>query len=372
MGSYDGVELDDLHLHGERLTLRPWRHSDADAVHRVMQDPNMHVFLNLPDPYTREDALNFVAGPGDEGRGDGTGIGCAVAEAATGRLVGSAALRLPRGPRVAAEIGYWTDPRAQGNGYAAEASRVLAGWAFGHGVTRVEILCAATNVASVRTALRAGFCFEAVLRADGSAGGAPVDHAVFARLAQDPGEPVPPRFAPLPHDGLGDGTIALRILDPADTAALIEAERDPQSVATGFGTPLEATELAARAARARLEWLVGPVARMALVDVTTGRFAGSLQLRLPGPPGIADLGYTVHPDFRGRGYAARALRLIAAWAFTDGGFRRLELGAKAGNVASRKSALAAGFEPDGVHVARLRNPDGSYADEHCFCRLAPR
>ena len=70
MGTFDGLELDDLVLTGPRVTLRPWRSDDADRVHRIMQDRAMSEFLALPDPYTRDVALRFVTELGDEGRRD--------------------------------------------------------------------------------------------------------------------------------------------------------------------------------------------------------------------------------------------------------------------------------------------------------------
>jgi RimJ/RimL family protein N-acetyltransferase len=111
---------------------------------------------------------------------------------------------------------------------------------------------------------------------------------------------------------------------------------------------------------------------MSIVDVATGSIAGNMQLRKVGPPSIAGVGYGVHPAFRGRGYTARALRLLAAWAFADGGFARLELGAKQDNVASQRAAASGGFEPDGVRRARLRNPDGTFSDEVRFALVAPQ
>ena len=52
-----------------------------------------------------------------------------------------------------------------------------------------------------------------------------------------------------------------------------------------------------------------------------------------------------------------------------GGFHRLELGAKADNVASQRAALSGGFQPDGVRAERLRNPDGTFSDEVRFTSL---
>jgi RimJ/RimL family protein N-acetyltransferase len=112
-----------------------------------------------------------------------------------------------------------------------------------------------------------------------------------------------------------------------------------------------------------LEWRVGSSARVTIEDVASGRFAGSVQLRVAGPPQVGGVGYTVHPDFRGRGYTTRALRLLAGWAFESARFVRLELGAKTANIASQKAAANAGFEPDGLRAQRLRNPDGTFSDE---------
>lgn len=363
MGVFNGVELDELVLTGPRLTLRPWRRADADVVYEGMQARRMHAFLPLPDPYTRADAEEFVTHYGDEGRAEGTGLGCALVHTETGHLVGSAALRLPAPRDVSAEIGYAVYPAGQGHGYAAEATRVLAEWAFAHGVARVEVRSAVNNLASAKTALGAGFRFEATLRGGVLTPAGAVDAAVFARLASDPADPVPPVF-PMIGEGLSDGVLRLRMLEQTDLPAVIEEENDPLVLQWAFSdrVPAEA-ELAARTAVARLQWLVGPMARFTMVDVASGQTAGSLQIRVLGPPQIGGVGYAVLPSFRGRGFTTRALRLLASWAFERGHFARLELGAKRENVASQKAARAAGWAPDGVLPGRLRNPDGSFSDE---------
>lgn len=372
MGEFNGIELDELVLTGPRLILRPWRRADAEAVFEAMQAPIMHEFLPLPDPYTRADAEEFVTAFGDEGRAAGSGLGCALVHTETGRLVGSAALRLPAPRDVSAEIGYAVYPFGQGHGYAAEASRVLADWAFGHGVARVEVRCAVANLASAKTALAAGFRFEATLRGGVLTPAGPADVAVFGRLAADPADPIPPVFPQLPEEGLSDGVLGLRPLQPSDLPAVLEEENDPLVRDWGFSDQAsDPAELAARTTVARLHWLVGPIARFAMVDLASGQTAGSLQVRLPGPPQVGGVGYAVLPAFRGRGFTSRALRLLAPWAFEQGRFARLELGAKRENVASQRAAAAAGWVPDGVRVARLRNPDGGFSDEVRFALVNP-
>lgn len=372
MGTFDGVDLDELVLDSERLILRPWRASDADAVLQAMQDRSMFAYLTLPDPYTAEDAAAFTGGIGDEGRREGTGIGCAVVERDGGRLVGSAALRLPARGHAEAEIGYWSASWARGRGYPAEASRTLAEWAFAHGIGRVEIRCAVQNLASARVAMAAGFSFETVLPARGPLpGGATTDDAMFVRYARDPGTPVAPKFPPVPT--LTDGTVALRPLRDDDGDALAATDLDPLSQRWAmFPPPADPNFYRARITRSAFDALVGVAIRFAIADPASGEFAGTLDVNSFGPPGVGLIGYSVHPERRGRGYTGRALRLAVPWLFEQAGFARLELGAKLENVASQKAAQAGGFRPDGVRQARLHNLDGTYSDEAQFFLVNPR
>ena len=164
MGEWRGNDLRELTLDGPRLHLRRFRDSDIPAVFAAMQHPVMHEFLPLPDPYTLMNAEEFVREISEAGRIAGTAIEAAVVERGSGRLVGSCALRLPAPRQVGAEIGYGIYPAGQGHGYAAEASRLVTDWAFGHGIARVQIRAAVQNLASIRTAVNAGFVFEGIER----------------------------------------------------------------------------------------------------------------------------------------------------------------------------------------------------------------
>jgi RimJ/RimL family protein N-acetyltransferase len=359
MGRFRDVELDDVELTGDRLLLRPWQPADADAVYAIMADQSKFEFLALPRPYTRHAATDYVTRLGHEGRADGTGLGSAVVDRQSGRVVGSAALRRLD---VLPELGYWVAPEARGRGYATEATCLLADWAFAHGVHRVELRCDVANLASAVTALNSGFGYEGVARGYPHRG-QNRDTACFARLATDSGVPIEPRFRRLGPAELTDGTLTLRPMTPGDLAGWTDQELDELTLQWAFTGPPRRESVEAVPGRAGLDWLVGNIARFTIEDVASRRFAGSAQLRVSGLPQVGGIGYAVHPAFRGRGYTTRALRLLVRWAFESAGFVRLELGAKTANIASQKAAAAAGFEPDGVREQRLRNPDGSFSDE---------
>jgi RimJ/RimL family protein N-acetyltransferase len=181
-----GVDLTTEVIRTERLVLRPFRLDDVDAVFRACQDPEHRRWLpNLPSPYTRADAEEFVTGFAARGRAEGTALDGAVET--DGELVGSSGVRhLHEGRVLGPEIGYWTAPWARGRGYAAEAARALADWAFRHGAARVHLFADVGNAASQRVAERAGFSREGVVRScliyrDGSR----ADAVLFGRLREE-------------------------------------------------------------------------------------------------------------------------------------------------------------------------------------------
>lgn len=367
----DRPSFEDVEIMTPRLLLRPWRAADAAAAFEAMQDRRMHEFLTLPDPYTMQDAVAFAAGIANAGRLDGTALGSVLVERATGRVVGSADLRFSKTNLLGADIGYAVYPPGQGNGYAAEATRALVEWGHAQGLNRIELRCAVTNLASAATALAAGFTFEGVHRAQLGIPSGEIEAASFARLAADSGHPVAPAFPRLVE--LTDGVVSLRVVRPEDAESFWEQDADPLTVRFGLrGHPPTPADVAAATRRAGLDWLVGSLASLAVVDVASGRFAGSVRLRMAGPPDVARVDYAMHPAYRGRGYASRAVRLLTGWAFGVAGFARLELGAKVDNVASQRVAIAAGFAADGVRAARLRNADGSFSDEARFALVRPQ
>ena len=100
-----GIDLTTEVVRTDRLVLRPFREDDVEAVLAGCQDPDIQRWINIPVPYTREDAHTFVTGVATAERAGGTGM--TVAVEADGRLVGSSGVhRIGQHP-VGPEIGYW-------------------------------------------------------------------------------------------------------------------------------------------------------------------------------------------------------------------------------------------------------------------------
>ncbi len=101
-----------------------------------------------------------------------------------GALVGSSGLHRIDWTVPRFEIGYWLRTTAAGRGFATEAARRIADFAFADlHAERVEIWCDARNERSAAVATRAGFTFEARLsRNRRDTAGALTDSLCFVRL----------------------------------------------------------------------------------------------------------------------------------------------------------------------------------------------
>ena len=61
-----------------------------------------------------------------------------------------------------------------------------------------------------------------------------------------------------------------------------------------------------------------------------------------------EIGYIVHPDCAPTGIGKACVALLSEWAFDDLGLERIEIRADVRNVASRRTAMAAGYRFEGV------------------------
>jgi RimJ/RimL family protein N-acetyltransferase len=143
---------------------------------------------------------------------------------------------------------------------------------------------------------------------------------------------------------------------------MIEFATDPESIRfTTVPTPYGPDDARAFLQLVADGWRRGDRLGWAIeLDDRTGRFAGSIDLRLEGD-GVAEVGFGLHPAARGRGMMSAALRLVRDHAFDVRGLRLLRWRAVVGNWGSRRVAAAAGFRFDG-RVRQLLNHRGELLD----------
>ena len=159
--------------------------------------------------------------------------------------------------------------------------------------------------------------------------------------------------------------VTLRPLTVADLPRVVEQCRDRESIRwTTVPTPergyalTDAEQFLAAVAEG---WLAGDRLGWAIEErARPGAFCGSIDLRLEAG-GLAEVGYGLHPDARGRHLMSAAVRLVRDHAFDVLGLRALRWRAVVGNWGSRRVAAAAGFRVEG-EVRRLLDHRGVRED----------
>jgi RimJ/RimL family protein N-acetyltransferase len=140
---------------------------------------------------------------------------------------------------------------------------------------------------------------------------------------------------------LEDEVVTLRPFERNDVEAIVAACQDPE-IPRWTSVPSPYTEADA------LAWLEsGEEESFAVVDRSSGELLGSIGVRFP-DDGLAEVGYWVAKEARGRGVATRALVLVSAWVFERADVGRLQLRADTKNLASQRVAEKAGFVREGV------------------------
>lgn len=140
------------------LLLDELRPADSERIYEYCQDPIFERYLHIPWPYQRSDADSFLSGYAPGAWASDSEYTWAVRHPDTTELLGVIGLRLP-----SASIGYWLGSPHRGHGYIPEAQRLVIEWAFANGIVdAISWQCLEGNIASARTAWKAGFTFAGV------------------------------------------------------------------------------------------------------------------------------------------------------------------------------------------------------------------
>ncbi|HEY5454045.1 MAG TPA: GNAT family N-acetyltransferase [Acidothermaceae bacterium] len=139
------------------IRLRSWLPEDAASVFRACQDADIQYFTQVPAPYLREHAEQFVAQSRDHWF-TGHSANFAVTDHSTDTVLGSCSLLNVDALLREAEAGYWVAPWARSRGIARHALLLITEWALGDGgLDRVFLKVEDANYASTIVALNSGF-----------------------------------------------------------------------------------------------------------------------------------------------------------------------------------------------------------------------
>src|SRR4051794_5922833 len=136
-------------------------------------------------------------------------------------------------------------------------------------------------------------------------------------------------------------------MDERDLAAIERAASDAE-IRRWFDlhTRSPADYLAAK----REAWAEGTGASFAICDATRAESCLGHVFVERDDDGRGSVGYWLLQDGRGKGFATRAVRLMASWALPEMGLGRLQLRTDPANVASQRVADRAGFTREGTRA----------------------
>lgn len=175
-----------VELERDGVRLRPWTMGDVADVHRMVQDPQIPRFMDIPADHTLEGVSRFTASTLHGWERDRS-WSFAITDAATAQLVGSIALDPSLDDREIGEIGYWLGAEHRGKGYASRAVRMITEWGFEIcGLSRIQITTHPDNEPSRQLALACGYAYEGALRGWRAHHGRRVDLLMYSRLRDDP------------------------------------------------------------------------------------------------------------------------------------------------------------------------------------------
>ncbi len=154
-------------LCSERVIVRPYRESDAQALFEAVAESRDHLRPWLPfadEHQTVDESRNWIIQQVANWilRDD---LALSIWERESGRYLGGTGLHPHDWAIGYFEIGYWIRASAEGHGYITESVRLLTDYAFDNlKANRIEIRCDELNMRSAAIPKRLGFVQEGRLR----------------------------------------------------------------------------------------------------------------------------------------------------------------------------------------------------------------
>lgn len=171
----------------------------------------------------------------------------------------------------------------------------------------------------------------------------------------------------LPEPPLGDEGFFLRPPALGDVDTIYRLCQDPLVARfTTIPQPYKRTHAIEYVEKSSADWESGSGAAFVIISDSTGEVIGTIGVvRKPWDHAVAEIGYWLSADARGKGIASRAVRLLSRWAIENMNLARLQLGTNRANFASQRVAEKAGFKHEGI-LRNWREIRGERVDEVHF------
>jgi ribosomal-protein-alanine N-acetyltransferase len=165
------------------IILRPFTPADVGLALELSTDPYVPLIGTLPVRASEEQALDWIERQRGERLAQRRGLSFAIADAHSDRAIGQIGLWLAELPQGRAAAGYGVAPSARRRGVAAAALIALTRFAWTiSGLHHIELHIEPWNIASTRTAERAGYQREGLLRSHQQIGGERRDMLLYAAV----------------------------------------------------------------------------------------------------------------------------------------------------------------------------------------------
>jgi RimJ/RimL family protein N-acetyltransferase len=177
--------LEQAGLATDRLVLRPLAPADAGALFAVFSDPEVMRYWSSA-PWTEMEQADEYVENAAQGIEDESMLRLGIEIAATGQLIGQAALYSFNQQNRRCDVGYALGRAHWGRGYAGEALEALLSHGFASlDLNRIEADIDPRNEASASALLRLGFRHEGLMRERWIVNGEICDTAFYGLLRSD-------------------------------------------------------------------------------------------------------------------------------------------------------------------------------------------
>jgi len=164
------------------IVLRDFRDSDLELIREVSTDPLIPLITTVPAEFSEAAGLAFIQRQRDR-LTSREGYAFVIADAADDRPLGAIGVWIRDIDRGRASVGYWLRSSARGRGAMTMALLAASEWSLETlRIARLELYVEEWNVASWRTAEKAGFIREGLLRNWELIGGEWKDLYVYSKI----------------------------------------------------------------------------------------------------------------------------------------------------------------------------------------------